>query len=164
MGANIRPDEKKAVADRLKREASSSRPAFSESLHARICRAVESGKSRPARRFKWPAFRWPIAAAVVAAACAAGVWLIAPYLNRTPTLEPSPVHVADSVPETPETPDPLVELRNVGLGIDRTAMVSLSVDEELTTQGWAYLDHDAHLAAGLVIDQLPFEIVSAGEP
>jgi hypothetical protein len=67
-------DEWRDIAERLRHEARQTRPAFSESLHARICRAVEQGEmAEPLRPAPLARFRRAGIAAAVATTLAVGV-------------------------------------------------------------------------------------------
>ena len=161
----IRGNER-VLADRLRREAEASRPAFSEELHERICLVTNQGDApsrsetasprpeipspRPDRRL------WLTAAATL---LLAGASLLAWQLNN-----PNP-----SVPLTPIDNGPIAgvsqDLDGFGEITDSTAAGALLVDSALTTEGWAYLDHDARVATELVLNQLSLDtLVSNVEP
>ena len=162
MVERISPDDENVLAESLKRAASASRPAFSESLHARICRAVERGKTRTSR----PAAgarssrRWLQAA--MAAACVLIACVVAWWPSDLTGPKPDPLDVNRSVAETV---DPLAPLDELTTATGRTAELGLlAVDYSLTTGRWAYLDHDAQTAARLLIDQLLLDPFETTEP
>ena len=160
MVNRLTPDDEKILADRLKREAQASRPQFSELLHARICRAIGQSKLQTARRpaaVQWP-WRWAYAA--IAATLLVGVSLVAWRLSTAPGPSPRPP-VEDLARD--DSARPLRELPRLD-EVDRTVtQVGSLVDSTLTTQQWAYLDHDARLVAELLIDQFPFDLTEQGE-
>lgn len=160
----IRSNER-VLADRLRREAEASRPAFSEELHERICLVIERGDapsplkmpssppeipSRPKRRL------WLTVAATL---LLAGTSLLAWQLSNSNT--PGPVTAIDdgSIAMISQDLDGFSEMT------DNTMAGALLVDSALTTEGWAYLDHDARMATGLVLNQLPLDtLASSVEP
>lgn len=165
MTEPISPDDEKALADCLKREAEASRPAFSEGLHARIRQEVAHGElhswRRPAAR---PLGRRWISAAV-AATCVVSAslvaWqLVAWHLSTRSVPEPGPPEVTALVSEPA---DPLAGLSAIADVTDRAEHVGMLVYSSLTTQQWAYLDHDARIATRMLIDQWPLEIAMTGE-
>lgn len=151
---------KRFLSERLKREAASSRPAFSESLHERICRAIRDQHAPPA---PLPAGRstsrragWAMVAAAVAVA--ASVVLVVWRPRQTPEPQPGRVQPTASVPEAP---NPLAELDNLPvLGDPTPEEFGLLVDATLTRQQWAYLDHDARVGAELLLEHLPWELAA----
>ncbi len=172
---NTSQDER-ALADRLKREAEASRPAFCEALHAKICRAVASttiGPGRPPveRRGKPATSRRHRAYAAVAAACAVSVLLVVWQAVNSPQTPTDPPPVADQLPRDSanrpsESPADLLADFNALVDLTGGApqRVEETVESTLFAGQWAYLDHDARLAASLLIDPLPLEVLaSAGE-
>ncbi len=51
-----------------------------------------------------------------------------------------------------------------GLADRAAAEIDALVDSTMVQQQWAYLDHDARLAAEVLLDQLPFDVMSVVEP
>jgi len=153
-------DENGALADLLQQEAEQTRPAFSESLHARICRAVEESSvaelPRPAAR---PRLVRVGIAAVVAATLAIGVFCLARHGAKPNTVAGPGSTDHDSVaPEPDEDLQPLADMPG-NAAVD----IGLLVDSTLTNRQWAYLDHDAQLAATMLLDQLPRSIAWPAE-
>ncbi len=150
-----------ALRDRLRREAESKRPAFSESLHAKIMAAVEASEPTaqvpPARR---PTGRFA-AYAAAAAACAAAVLVAVSW--REPDARPvaAPGHAtARSEP----VPDPIAGLNALAkLGGETASDVGELVNTTLGRTKWAYLDRDAETAARLLADRLPLEMLIGKE-
>ena len=157
-------DEKWDIADRLRHEAKETRPEFSESLHVRICRAVEQCEmAEPPRPVALPRFGRPGISAAVAATLALGVLCLV-WQGSSPSgsvlkpgkivgsagqeealVEPEP-RPNEALPSPTDVPgNPAVE-------------IGLLVDSTLTNRRWAYLDHDAQLAARMLLDQLPGSI------
>lgn len=165
MAKRISPEDEKVLADCLKHEAQASQPAFSEALHARICRALKQSEAQPSRDsgiLPSPR-RWAYAA--IAATCLVGGLLVAWGLSNMFWPEPLPPDVESVVVVPPQASEPLPELDALTGVTGRTAdQVGMLVDSTLTTQQWAYFQHDARIAAGLLIDQLPLDIASAAEP
>ncbi|MHC4399951.1 MAG: hypothetical protein ACYTG0_09750 [Planctomycetota bacterium] len=158
MNKRISTEDEKQLAERLRRDARGAKPDFSEGLHSRICQAVrqsEPPKSRRTQWFAWRRRRWlmAVAAALVISATLAAWWLSRP---------PLPIEGRDeskvAVDDTP-TPvdDPPVPVVDPGL-ITGAEELWASVDTTLSAGQWAYLDHDARLAAEMLLDQLPFDV------
>lgn len=145
---------KKALAERLKAEAEASRPAFSEELHARLCRALREGETPPA----WPAearlSRRRLAYAAAVLACLAAALLLAVWLGVAPRRGPDP---RDTVPQLADGEEPLSGLNALVQITDETAQQAMRVDSTLLDQQWAYLDHDVRMAASALIDQLQLD-------
>ena len=154
----IRGNER-VLADRLRREAEASRPAFSEELHERICLVTNQGDApsrsetasprpeipspRPDRRL------WLTAAATL---LLAGASLLAWQLNINSDTQVSNPNTP--APVTPNDDGPMdQDLAGFSEITDSTAAGALLVDSILTTEGWAYLDHDARVATELVLNQ-----------
>ncbi len=149
-------DEKWDMADRLRHEARQTRPSFSESLHARICRAVEDNAVAEPRRPAAPTLpgRVGIAAAVAATLAVGLLYLAWPNDSSTETVQKRPemVEPRPSVDEELQPPTDIPGNPAVDIG--------LLVDETLSDRRWAYLDHDVQLAASMLLDQLPGSITS----
>jgi len=150
MVESILPDGEKVLAGRLRHEAESSRPEFSESLHARICQAVQLGEASP--RHAATRSRRPLAYACAAVACLVVTLVITWQLGGRHTPEP------DLDGATPE--------RLAGLwAVDKSAEDSSEGNPALPPQDWAYLGHDARVVTQLLIDQLPLNTLpSNGDP
>jgi len=150
-------DDEKALADRLRQEAQETRPAFSESLHSRICRAVEHCEihKRPRSAIELFRNRWVYMA--VAATLLVGALFVARRLSLPGGSTPEKNNVAveektEADPDTDaETPTD-VPLDAVDIG--------MLVDSTFSRPRWAYLDHDAQLVARMLIDQLPLDMTS----
>ncbi len=153
----------KILADRLRAEAARSRPAFSEALHARICRAVR--QYRPAaRRRRVPG--WALAAVAAAASLGAAIffWHLAPRSDGPDV--PSSSRLADrSDPGAGRFADSFdfeVDAYTVtGLAASMPNQIDALVDSAVTAQQWAYLDHDAQLTVKMLADRLPFDLASS---
>jgi hypothetical protein len=194
--------DEKRLADRLRREAETSRPPFSATLHARISKAIQheeppaplrrrtsramgslpalphsGGQAATGTRRRW----WAVAAA---AAVLAGALCVASWLRKPTGAGPTPpdAHVvvdqkpvrtsdAEMIAEAPtpapdreriaEAPAPAPDAEMIADTTGRVAeQFGMLVDSTLTTGQWAYLDHDARVAAQLLIDQLPLSLAS----
>jgi hypothetical protein len=158
MSQQILPEDETALAQRLRGEAHASRPEFSEQLHARICAAIRMHRprSQAPRKTSLTLRRWACAAAT--AACAAGVVLAAgrAFWRADPRHDLTDRAVAAVEPSAP----PDLEALASGTAQRWGALV----DAAWTTSQWAYLDHDARLAANLLLDQLPLELAASKEP
>ncbi len=154
------PDGQKHPADLednlgrlLRTEAADRRPEFSEALHSRIMGAVES--SPPVRPSGWLATdrqrRW--LAGTIAGALAVVLMLVAWQSGV----------FAPTGPEEEFAQETTLDPAEVLTGTDG-AKVGLMVDQTLAQSQWAYLDHDAKIAANLLMDQLPFELASSEQP
>lgn len=166
MVEQIFPDDKKVLADRLKLEAEASRPAFSETLHARIVQTIEQAieecetQPPPPRGRSWWRESWllAVAAAVCLVITSLAVWRLAVWSGP----RPDPIGGTAEVPSSPDDSvpalDALVEMP------DGTARrVGTYVDLELRDRRWAYLDHDARIAAELLMDQLPLDLLASND-
>ncbi|OHB71037.1 MAG: hypothetical protein A2V70_15135 [Planctomycetes bacterium RBG_13_63_9] len=159
MGRRISPHEEKALADRLKQEAKASRPAFSEALHARICRAVRQRQTAVPPRVVAGRSRRRWAVATAAAACLVGavvvVWQMDYLSGRTPE---APEHAR----RNGDSSDPLAQLGAIArVANNTTTDVGMLMDSDLTARQWAYLDHDARVATRLLIEQLPLDMLAS---
>jgi hypothetical protein len=166
-------DEKRAMADRLRNEARQTRPTFSESLHAKICRAVEGSKiAEPPRRVAPSRLgRIGIAAALAASLVVAVSYLV--WQGSTPSgpefprrLMPKPDNLAslDGQEDIAVEPDPELgpdeDLQSpTDVPGNPAVDIGLLVDATLADRRWAYLDHDARLAARMLLTQLSPSIV-----
>ena len=143
-------DQEKRLAEALERDAEATRPAFSESLHARLCEAVRSSESDA----RMPAARRTdrrLAKYATVAACAATV-LVAAVLWGTVWFPGPPDHETASADVTP---DPIAGMRALTkLGDETAADVGAFVDSTLGEKKWAYLDRDAATATRMLADQL----------
>jgi len=155
MVNSMLPEEEKVLAGRLRQEAETSRPEFSESLHVRICGALQSGKASPQR----PATR---SRRRIACACAAVACLVVALVAAWQLAGP---HVPETDPgnATPiaQTPEQLGELYALSGPSDAGTLG----DPALPSQDWAYLGHDARVVTQLLIEQLPLNtLASNGDP
>jgi hypothetical protein len=168
MDDSITPREER-LAELLRREAEAERPAFSEELHQRIVEAVASRAVPGQPRGEWRSPpRARLAAAVAAGLLVAAMLLVALWAGRDPTgaVPPQGAAMGPSGGEAATEPDALDPP-----GPDPLEMVAASPAATLGTQfdltlaksQWAYLDHDARFAAGLVLDQLPLDLGLSGE-
>lgn len=157
-------DEKWDVADRLRHEAKETRPAFSESLHVRICRAVEQSEmAEPPRTAAAPRLGRAGIVGAVAATLAVAVLYLVWQGNPTSGPVPKPSDMAgsggqeDVMVELERGPDGKLQSPTDVPG-NLAVEIGLLVDSTLTNQRWAYLDHDAQLATRMLLDQLPGSI------
>jgi hypothetical protein len=166
MHKRITSVEKRALREQLRREASESRPAFSETLHDRIisaigrCRTEEAtmlgGADIPVCR---PGYhgekRWPARAAAVAAACLLGAavfgWQLSQRENVRPPVESSPPAVAAAA--TVANLSPIDELA----GSTMENLDGLIASSSVVPQS-AELAHDARLAAEALLRPLPVDM------
>ena len=164
------PDAR-VLADRLRAEAARSRPAFSEALHARICRAVqqyraEEGGTTRAAAGRHCGVRWAVAAVAAAASLGAAilVWQAAPS-GCGPDIPPSSRLADQSAPDGGRLADAFdfqVDAHTVaGLAASVPSQIDALVDSAVAAQQWAYLDHDAQLALRMLADRLPFDLASS---
>lgn len=167
-----RQDESGALADRLRQEAGQARPAFSESLHARICRSVEEADmAEPSRPTARPRLVRVGLAAAVAATLAVGVFSIIGQGIAPNPVTPNPGSLVNNGATSNGTTDyDIVEPEPdeafqapTDVPVNAVVDLGLLVDSTLTNQRWAYLDHDARLAATLLLDQLPGSIAWPAE-
>ena len=163
MVNSITLEEEKNLADHLRREAETTRPEFSETLHGRILRTLEDRKS-PARQHgqaSWPRRRWAYAA--VAATLLIGASLLAWRLSTTTGPGPGPAEEIATGDDPAGPPAVLPAMVDVAGMADGTTQQVGTLASVLTTEQWAYLDHDARVAMDLLIDQLPFGLTKESE-
>ncbi len=170
MVERLSPENERRLADRLRREAEDRRPEFSESLHQRIVEATTWHKVQPRpAAFGRPELRAWLGAALavgIAVVATVGVWQ---YVHReapqalqpreTAVLPPGEVaepETGHDVPPVDVEQSPLDPLDAVAGGTAET--VGNLVDATLRKSQWAYLDHDARLAADLMLAQLPLDL------
>jgi hypothetical protein len=177
MSKRVTLRDEQILAESLRREAEQSRPEFSETLHAQICRAVRecpredapAGWRRPLVLARWRARRhigvsWPRAAAwacvAVAAASLAGVAIVA--WPRNEVLRGPHTSANAQVGLSAGSSDPGLDLHSFG-GVTTGVSGTLRelVDSAAETQRWAYLDGDARLAVEMLAARLPFDVAAA---
>lgn len=181
MAELISPEDERRLAERLRSEAEAQRPAFSEELHRRIVDAVAPRNVRP--RTTGGRRTW-LAVALVAGVVIAATVAVSRYLDRETPEGPVPRETAvapreklpsPEPPPQPKLPPPqrklpppqpveqprLDPLDAVAGGTAET--VGNLVDATLTKSQWAYLDHDARLAADLMLAQLPLDLGLLGQ-
>ncbi len=170
-------DREGSLTRRLAREARATRPAFSEGLHARICRAVEREElPRPKRSAGARLPRRRLFFAATAAALLVGAALVASWLNRADPQRPAPI-AKSPVPQAPsarqapteepgagpaDVPDEVSEaVADPGTITGPTGQLAqhlgLLADEAVSEGQWAYLDHDLGVALRLLADQFPLD-------
>ena len=156
-----------ALAERLRREAVASRPAFSEELYQRICLVIEQDDPPSPPREQPSRSGGRVWMALAATLLLAGTVLLAWRLNSPEIAPPQVAQPKITQPENSANDTSLAlmsqELDGLSDVTQRTADGALRMDSALTTEGWAYLDHDARLATELVLDQLPLDMLASSE-
>ena len=160
-------EENTALTELLKQEAEQTRPVFSGALHARICRAVDEAdmaeRPRPVDRRRL--VRVIIDVAVVASLVVGVFYLL--YQGATPNpITPNPDSMAGpgSTGHGVVEPEPEEDLQTpIDMPVNTVVDIGLLVDSTLTNGRWAYLDHDAQLAANMLLDQLPSSVAWPAE-
>jgi len=179
MADLIAPEDQRRLAERLRREAEAERPAFSETLHRRIVAGLARRdiKPRPTAARRLGPRTW-LTAALVASVAVAATIAVSRYVDRgisapaapqeTVVVMPShalPDHISANHispdPQPSEQPelDPLdaeLDPLEVVAGVTAQGVGSL-VDDALRESQWAYLDHDARLAADMMLAQIPLD-------
>jgi hypothetical protein len=170
----------KQLADRLRREASDARPAFSAGLHEQIMKSVRADmrvERSGVRRL--PHWTWAVAsAAVVLISVSAAFWglpqadrpansrEIAQWPIEPATIEPATI-VPDVPPAEPASEESLTDARETD-GFDAVSELfkvaadqvesiqkaETSVESDLVGEQLAMLDHDARIVAGWLIDPI----------
>ena len=155
----------KALRRQLLREAEVTRPAFSETLHEQIWRAVEESKATVAvaephgTSARWR-LRWATAVAI-AASLLVGVLVWQAVEEKT--IPGSSVTVVKA--PVPAEPAPDTDLDRVAeLTGGATEKVDTWLDSALASQRWAYLDHDAQAALDALASCLPFSLALDESP
>ncbi len=154
----------RGLAERLRREAEASHPAFSEELHQRICLVVEQGDLPSPPRERTSPIGRRLWTSVAATLLLVGSVLLGWQLKNLEVAQPEMPQ-----PEGVENDTSLAmvsaELGGLSDVTNRTTDGALRMDSALTTKGWAHLDHDARLATELVLNQFPLDmLVSNSEP
>ncbi len=171
------PDEEH-LAKRLREDALRDRPEFSESLHRRICGAIEQTRTtppsaedhllpQPRRRSGWLAVG--LAASLILAV------LVAWQASRTVPMARFPVVPPVDLPGTGEaistiapSADPSHAQPRVApqmgaetaqtapaVAVEEAPQILARIDRTLASSQWAFLDHDARLTWQLVTQTLP---------
>lgn len=163
--------DEKGLAQRLRRDAESSRPEFSEALHERVCRAIREsrpGEVQPKRRRPLGRLALSWAAVAVAAACVAAAVIVwkARDVTPRPSLPGEGAIAGHSRPAKAVPPDSLanaaVDLSPLtGLTGQVSAGIPALVDAAMDARRWAYLDHDARLTLEILTDRFPFDLGSS---
>ncbi|HLA84413.1 MAG TPA: hypothetical protein VJL29_06440 [Thermoguttaceae bacterium] len=135
---------------RLRAEATADRPEFSETLHARIVEALPA-ETMPILRRPTSVERRRRLLAALAASLVVAVGLAAWQLRRPS--DPGSVIVSNGAPDSTTESFAMDTVARTG-----GAEFGLMVDETLARGQWAYLDHDAKVAANMLMDQLPIEL------
>jgi hypothetical protein len=149
MSERISRSDEEALGQRLRQEASLTRPEFSGELHERLRQALRHELPRPRRGALRPArpARWPLWAGTVAAA----VLVVAVVLWQTNRNAPSPATA---------TPEQFVAV--VSFSSQMPQRVGGLIDAALSSGRWAYLDQDAQAAVEVLVRCLPTELPVAG--
>ena len=168
------PEDQRRLAERLRREAAAERPAFSEALHRRIVAGVARRdiKPRPTAARRLGPRTWLTAALVASVAVTAAI-AVSRYANRSisdpaapqETVAVTPSHTSPDHTSPNPQPSEQPELDPLGpeLGpLDAVAGVTAQsvgslIDATLRESQWAYLDHDARLAADMMLAQIPLD-------
>ncbi len=161
------PEYEKILAERLRREASQSRPPFSEALHTRVLEAIQNlpADARPVgRRGRNRRLARALIVAVSAACVIAAAALGWRALRPSPQREGNPRQVvaragAAQTPTTIDTPDTVaadIEMCT-DLADQATDKIGGLVDSVAIDQQLAYLDEDARLAAQALTNRLPLD-------
>ncbi len=139
-------------------EAAADRPEFSQALHDRIMQSVR--QAAPPTLRHTAGRRWTIRLAVAGSAAAVAVllavWLVRSRLDNADVAHQTPLQPPKSTPVEEETPLPVVTP-------EPERLASL-VDATFAGSQWAYLDHDAQLATGMVLSQIPLTFSAADVP
>jgi hypothetical protein len=167
MHDRMTPDEKRSLGQRLRQAASAARPEFSEALHRRICRAIETGAVRPRRSRPGRRRLFRAAAAVAAAACAVllavTLWMGPPERSAAPG-RAGPLADRGAFPARADVAPTAIDASEEAVGLaaicdlaDRAGgQFSLLVDSALDRLRWAELDRDARRTADVVGQRFPF--------
>lgn len=160
------PKEERLLAEQLKREAEALRPEFSEVLHRKVCQAVEQtalqiSRRRPASAVsRWTAYLAVAVALLVSAVPVVWQALDAPgpgqQLARIAVTNPPPA------PDVPQAIEHLSALAAFSGGAP--TRVDETVESKLVAGQWAQLGHDVRLAASLLTDPLPLEMMTSSNP
>jgi len=187
MNEDILRTDEAALAEALKREAQATRPLFSEELHARICAAVrqcsvpsqacrpEIGSGvevegsvlagtkiatvPPTPSSRIVRARWVAYAALAATLLVAGLVTVVTWQPGA-----GPVEMVQQPPgtDTRARPDDVAVFGEFTEEALRHVDSLVAVDPG--TRFWGPLDHDVRLAAGLLLDQVPWELAMADRP
>jgi hypothetical protein len=167
MSKQVRSRDEQRLAERLRREAEASRPAFSAALHERICRELRrSGPfeapafravARPRRRRRW-------AFAAVASTCVLGVAIIVwlargpGHTGAKPRVELAATQGTEQEPDWLQPNGGLAAL--TGLAKKAPGKLDAWLDSTAATYQWAGIDEDARRTAEMLVSRLPFDVGS----
>ncbi len=172
MNTNESIETEARLNARLIVEAAADRPEYSQALHDRIMQSVREAPPRaargPARRRLAPRLWLAGSATVAAVAILLAAWLARGVDPDSTAARPGPSippngtagSSADPALGSPDADDtPLAVV--AAPAADRFAAL---VDATVAGSQWAYLDHDARLAAGMVLNHIPFSTPQIDTP
>ena len=168
MHRQIPPEKKRAFREQLQREATESRPVFSEALHQRIVSAVkqhgDDNRVRP--RVVKRAVRWStLLATALAAACVLGAVMFGWRITQR-DMQPgvwdedaNAVLASDAPVDVFSLSASIVNLSTLDVLTDGTTK---NLDELITSTAVApqsaALKHDIRLAAEVLMERLPVNV------
>ena len=170
-------DEEQALTNRLRREAATCRPEFSETLHRQLCCAVRRCETTKPAADPVLVSGWLLRHGIATAIAAVGVLVAtvmawqamtddgAPERVVNPSLAGSGAPVHPPIFSTPEgahmATDTLTELEIVGdLAGLATEEIGILVESSVSQQNWTYLDQNAKLAFEALNDRVPLDAVA----
>ena len=148
------------LAEVARGEADRCAPAFSEVLHRRVMRAVES-TPRPSHADQNVRSAWrlivPLAAAAAIVVMLMPLWRTAPVPGRVP--------VSSVLPRpAPSQAAPVPQLPSLGGALASLTRRESAIEADLGRGRWAGLDHDARVAVHYVLDPLAIKPLDAPPP
>jgi len=165
MNDHESPEHEDRLRARLSDEAAAERPEFSAALHERIMESVRQSPqaaAAPIRGWRRIAPKILIAASAVAATVVLALWFAQSADERSraerPAPPPAPREVSPESRPEPAIGPPGVDESSLAVAPtpDADGLTAL-VDATFAGSQWAYLDHDARLAADMVLSHFPFE-------
>ena len=170
MAKRISPEQERLLANRLRREAETSRPEFSDALHARIRQAVERSSHRTLRRRETTGSGRRSTYVAVAVAVLVSATLVVWQAIPRPAPRVVPPDVVESVP--PDVHEPSQEFafehierlnRLVETFDGAPQRVDREVESALIAQQWGGLDHDVRLVTSMVTEPLRLDLLASAE-
>lgn len=157
------PERNQVLAARLRCEARESQPAFSEELHARICRALEQAEgARPPERRLAAGWRSAVYAALAASLTVAAALSVVAWRWSPPSPPQPDRSEAAARPVRSPHPGDLSLLSEVA---DQAfQQVAVWAEADPGSQLLAQLDRDARVAAELLLDQVPIALARSEGP
>lgn len=138
--------KERELARRLREEAVEARPEFSPELHVRLWHALRGHVATPPVSASLPRKRFWTAAALAAVAASIVCAAMIGWRLRDVALRPQSVAGGAANADIDVV---------AGLADHVSTRIDMLLSSTVTSQRWAYLDHDARLAVQFLADRFP---------